>query len=385
MNNEEKKYTNPISRFFHNDSGINFLSSAFAILAGILFSFFLMLAFEPGDAFEGVGIILSAGFREGMSSLGNVVVKATPIILTGLSIGFAFKTGLFNIGATGQLTMGAFTSIYIGVHWTFLPGYSHWMVAVLGAILVGAIWGVIPGLLKAFFNVHEVVATIMLNYIAMYSVSRLVQDFVFEPLKSESQSVHPNAVIPRMFLDKIFPDSSVTGGFWLALLAVVIIYIVLNKTTFGFQLKAVGHNKDAAKYAGINEKMSVVYAMAIAGALAGLAGAVIYLTTSGAHISTTYILQPEGFDGIAVALLGLSNPFGILGAGLFLGYIKVAGLYLQTLTFKKEIIDIIISAIIYLSALSIVFRSAGRWLVAKIDKLFVKKDTEPVVETGGDE
>ncbi len=384
MKNIWKKFTTAISRFFHDDAGVSFLASTLAIFAGILFSFFLMLAFEPSDAFRGLSIILSAGFREGMSSLGNVVVKSTPIILTGLSIGFAFKTGLFNIGATGQLTVGAFASIYIGVHWTFLPGYSHWMVAVLGAIIVGAIWGVIPGILKAFFNVHEVVATIMLNYIAMYAVSRMVQDFVFESLKSESQSVHPNAVIPKMFLDKVFPDSSVTGGFWLAILAVIIIYIVLNKTTFGFQLKAVGHNKDAAKYAGINEKMSVVYAMAIAGALAGLAGAVIYLTTSGAHISTTYILQPEGFDGIAVALLGLSNPIGILGAGIFLGYIKVAGLYLQTLTFKKEIIDIIISAIIYLSALSIVFKSLGRWLVKIIDRLNAK-DPEPVAKTGGDE
>lgn len=359
------KKDNAFKAFFKGDAGISFMASSFAILAGIAFSFLLMLTFEPGDAVEGVGIIMSAGFQEGMTSLGNVVVKATPLILTGLSVGFAFKTGLFNIGATGQLTVGAFAAIYIGVHWTFLGGFQ-WVFAVLGAIIVGAIWGVIPGILKAFFNVHEVVASIMLNYVAMYAVVRLVQDYTFDSTKSESAAVNANAVIPKMGLDYIFPDSSVTGGFFLALLAVLIIYIVLQKTTFGYQLKAVGWNKDAAKYAGINDKMSIVYAMAIAGALAGLAGAVIFLTTSGARIATTYILMPEGFDGIAVALLGLSNPIGVLGAGIFLGYIKVAGLYLQTLTFKKEIIDIIISSIIYLSALAVVFRSFSKWLVNKI-------------------
>ncbi len=377
-----------LGQFFKTDAGLSFMSSAFAIFAGILFSFFLMLSFEPGDAFEGLGIILSAGFQEGMSSLGSVVVKATPLILTGLSVGFAFKTGLFNIGASGQLTMGAFAAIYIGVHWTIF-GSFQWVIAVLGALLIGALWGLIPGLLKAFFNVHEVVASIMLNYIAMYAVVRLVQDYTFDSTKSESAAVNANAVIPKMGLDWIFPDSSVTGGFFLALAAVATIYIILQKTTFGYQLKAVGHNKDAAKYAGINDKMNIVYAMAISGALAGLAGAVVYLTSSGARISTTYILASEGFDGIAVALLGLSNPIGVLGAGIFIGYIKVAGLYLQTLTFKKEIIDIIISAIIYLSALSVVFKSFSKWLIGKIspfEETNANASTEEVkVSEGGDE
>lgn len=349
-----------LSAFPRSEGGESFISSFIAILFGVLFGFLLMLMFNPADAFEGLGIILTGGFEDGASSLGKVLVNATPIIITGLSVGFAFKTGLFNIGATGQLTVGAFAAVYVGVEWTFLPAELHWVVAVLAAILAGAFWGVIPGILKAFLNVHEVVATIMLNYTAMYLVVLLVKKTVFNSLRSESLSVHPNAVIPKMGLDTIFPDSSITGGLFLAIIAVIIIYIILSKTTFGYQLKAVGFNRDAAKYAGINEKMNVVYSMAIAGGLAGLAGSIIFLTSSGIHIPTTYILMNEGFDGIAVALLGLSNPIGVLFAGIFFGYIKVGGFYLQALNFEKEIISIIIASIIYFSALAAIFKGYVR-------------------------
>lgn len=355
-----KNILTKLSNFPRTDAGESFLSSIFAIVFGVLFGFLLMLVFNPTEAFDGLWIILSGGFEDGSSSLGKVLTHATPIIITGLSVGFAFRTGLFNIGATGQLTVGAFASIYIGVNWTFLPGDLHWMAAVLGAILAGAFWGLIPGILKAFLNVHEVVATIMLNYIAMYLVVLGVKKTVFNSLRSESLNVNPNAVIPKMGLDKIFPDSAITGGLFLAIIAVIIIYIILNKTTFGYQLKAVGFNRDASKYAGINEKMNIVYSMAIAGALSGLAGSIIFLTKSGIHIPTTYVLMAQGFDGIAVALLGLSNPIGILFAGVFFGYIKVGGFYLQALSFEKEIISVIVASIIYFSALSAIFKNIVR-------------------------
>ena len=355
-----EKIFNKIIDFPRTEAGESFFSSFFAIIFGVLFGFILMLLFNPGESFQGLWIILTGGFSDGRSSIGTVLTNAAPIIITGLSVGFAFKTGLFNIGATGQLTVGAFMAIFIGVTWTWLPGNLHWMVAVLGAILAGAVWGLIPGLLKAFLNVHEVVATIMLNYIAMYLVVLGVKKTVFNSLKSESLSVNTNAVIPKFGLDKIFPDSAITGGLLLAFLAVIIIYIILKKTTFGYQLKAVGFNRDASKYAGINEKMNIVYSMAIAGALSGLAGAVIFLTHSGIHIPTTYVLMSQGFDGIAVALLGLSNPVGVLFAGVFFGYIKVGGFYLQALSFEKEIISVIIASIIYFSALSAIFKKYVR-------------------------
>ncbi len=359
------KGMNRLGKFSKTDSGESILSVILAILAGILVGFLLMLIFVPRDAFGGLGIILTGAFQKGNESFGNFLYYASPLIVTGLSVGFAFKTGLFNIGATGQFTVGGFAAILVGVRWVSLPPTFHWVVAVLIAILVGAFWGLIPGLLKAFFNVHEVVSTIMLNYTAMYLVVLGVKKLVFNQDYSESLSVTSAAVIPKMGLDWLFPDSSVSGGFFLAIIAVIIIYIVLEKTTFGFQLKAVGYNKDAAKYAGINEKLNIIYSMLIAGGLSGLAGAIVFLSKSGAHISTTYSLMTQGFDGIAVALLGLSHPIGVFASGLFFGYIKNSGFYLQSLSFSKEVIGIIVATIIYFSALAMLFRNLVKKIFAK--------------------
>lgn len=355
------------------DNGRSLLGALASVLVGLVFGFILMLIFGGLDAFTGLYYIALGPLSKGMESLGEVLAYATPIILTGLSVGFAFKTGLFNIGATGQMTVGAFAAVYIGVHWTFLPGISHWLVATLFAVLAGALWGLIPGILKAFFNVSEVVATIMLNYIAMYLVSLGVQELVWDTDRSRSMIVHINSTFPQFWLEDIFPDSGVTWGFFVAILVIVLIYILLNKTTIGFQLKAVGYNKDSAKYAGINEKYNVVLAMVIAGALAGLAGATIYLTQSNESLKSTYELLPQGFDGIAVSLLGLSNPIGIFFSGLFIAYITKAGFYMQTLSFEKEVIQIIISSIIYASALSVLFKE---YIVKWVKKSKDKKEQE---------
>lgn len=363
-----------IKKGSRSDSGISLFASIFAILSGLMFGFLLILfMFGPGQAFRGIFIIFTGGFSDGFKSFGDALNVAVPIIVTGLSVGFAFKTGLFNIGATGQMTAGAMLAIYVGVHWTWLPGHLHWMVAILAAMFGGAVWGFIPGFLKARFNVHEVVATIMLNYIMMYTAFVFTRSFIFDVDKSQSLSVAETAALPSMFMDKLFPGSELNGGFIIAILAVVVIYIVLQKTTFGFQLKAVGYNKDAAKYAGINEKRSIIYSMMIAGALAGLAGALIYLRLGADHYSIKgYLLLPQGFDGIAVALLGLSHPIGVFASGIFFGYIRTAGFYLQSPTFSTEVIDIIIASIIYLSALSIIFRT------------FAKKILKVQDVTGGD-
>jgi general nucleoside transport system permease protein len=363
------------AKFASKESGGTILSSVFSVIAGLLFGLILMLIFSPKDALRGLEIIITGAFQNGNTSFGNWFYMAGPIIITGLSVGFAFKTGLFNIGATGQFTMGAFTAVYIAIVWTWLPGGLHWIVAVIGAIVAGAVWGFIPGLLKAIFNVHEVVSTIMLNYVALYFVRwgiKLPQ--VFDGL-SKTKVIPADAVIPKMGLQWLFPDSSVTGGIFLAILAFVIIYIVLEKTTFGYQLKAVGFNKDAAKYAGINEKKGIIYSMVIAGALAGLAGAVAYLTGAGKHLVTGDGLLSEGFDGIAVALLGNSSPIGVLIAGFFFGYLKNAGFYLQLLELNKELIQIIIASIIYFSALALLFRN--------LVKSIFKRHVVPL--DGGDE
>lgn len=352
-------------------TSIKALSSIAAIIAGLLVGLIIMLIANPGVAIPGFLTILAGGFNRGLSSMGDMLYYAVPIILTGLSVAFAFRTGLFNIGATGQLTVGAFTAVYIGYNWTFL-GPVHWVVALIGGMVAGAIWGSIPGLLKAYRNVHEVVATIMLNYIAMYLVKILIVTTIYSSSSNEAHSPAESARLPMFFLDIIFPGrSSVNGGIFIAILAVIVIHILLNKTTFGYELKSVGHNRSAARYAGMNEKRNIVLSMTIAGALAGLGGALMFLV-GGKNMEPVNSLLQEGFTGIAIALLGLSSPIGVFFAGIFYGSLQQGGYYLQTFDFEPQIIDIIIAVIIYFAALALFFQ---RFVADWVGKL-IEKDVE---------
>ncbi|MFW5895015.1 MAG: ABC transporter permease, partial [Bacillota bacterium] len=333
-----------------NPNIIKALSSIFAIVAGLLVGLIIMFIANPSGAIPGFFTILAGGFNRGLRSMGDMLYYATPIILTGLSVAFAFRTGLFNIGATGQLTVGAFVAVYIGYNWTFL-GPVHWVIALLGGALAGALWGAIPGLLKAFRNVHEVVASIMLNYVAMWLVRILILGTIYAG-SNEAHSPAESAQLPMFFLDSIFPArSSVNGGILITILVVIIIHIILNKTTLGYELKSVGFNRNAARYAGMNEKRNIVLSMTIAGALAGLAGAIIFLVGDKTLAPARSLLQ-EGFTGIAIALLGLASPIGVFFAGVFYGSLEQGGYYLQTFEFEPQIIDIIIAVIIYFAALA---------------------------------
>lgn len=349
---------------------IGFLSSLFAIVAGLLLGFIILLSSNPSEALSGFATILTGPLTHGAKGVGQVFYYATPVILTGLSVGFAFKTGLFNIGASGQFIVGAFAAVVVGIKGEAL-GSAQWVVALLAAVLAGAIWGAIPGLVKAYFNVNEVIACIMTNYIGMYMVNYLVSTnkTLYDKIHNYSKSVADTANIPKMGLDKIFADSSVNGGFFIAVIAAILVYILLEKTTFGYELKAAGFNKDASKYAGMNEKRNIVLSMAIAGALSALAGALLYLAGSGKHIEIVDALADEGFTGISVALLGLSNPIGILLAGIFIAYITAGGFYLQLLNFSTEVIDIIIAVIIYFSAFSLFVRV----FITKLQKRKIEK------------
>jgi ABC-type uncharacterized transport system permease subunit len=330
-------------------------ASVISILIGFAFGFFVLLASNPGNAIGGFLTILSGGFSEGMKGTGNVLYFATPIILTGLSVGFAFRTGLFNIGAPGQFIIGAFAAIYIGVRWQFIPPSVLWIVALLGAAIAGGLWAMVPGLLKSFRNVNEVISSIMMNYIGMYIVNYLVVQTVFDSAKNQSITPYA-ATVPKFGLNLIFPDSSINFGFVIAVAAAIIIYIVLQKTTFGFELKACGFNRHASEYAGMNSKRNIWMSMLIAGALAGLGGGLLYLAGSGKHIQVVDVLAAEGFNGISVALLGLSNPIGIIFAGIFIAYITMGGFYMQLYRYAPEVISIMIAVIIYLSAFSLFFK-----------------------------
>ena len=356
---------------FQIKSASSAVSSLIAIVVGLLAGFLILLISNPANAFQGLWIILKGGFNNGAKGVGQVLYYATPIIVTGLSVGFAFKTGLFNIGAPGQLMVGGFVSVLVGVNCEFL-GAFHWVVALLAGMAAGGLWALIPGIFKARFNVNEVISCIMLNYIGMYGINYLIKNMkgpngylIYDQLKNQTMNVATTAAIPKFGLDKIFYNmrgnyvdvSSVNGGIIIAIVLAVIIYIVLQKTTFGYELKACGLNKDASRYAGINENRAIILSMVIAGALSGVAGALMYLApASGLHIHVQEVLSAEGFNGIPVALLGLSNPIGIIFAGLFVAYINVGGSYLQNLQYMKEVIDIIIAIIIYFSAFSLFVR-----------------------------
>ncbi|MDF2948780.1 MAG: transporter permease [Sedimentibacter sp.] len=355
----------PISKW-----GISFFSAVAAIVIGLLFGFIILLISNSKEAVPGFIAILQGGFADGAKGIGDVLYNATPIILTGLSVGFAFKTGLFNIGASGQFTMGAFAAIFIGIKFSFLPGHLHWIVALIGAMVAGGLWGLLPGILKAFTNVHEVISSIMMNYIGMYLVNMMIVDYVHDKIKNQSLPVAKTAILPKAGLDKLFETNNLNIGILIAILAVIVIYIILNKTTFGFELKACGLSPTASKYAGINAKRNIILSMVIAGALSGLGGGLLYLAGSGKYLQVVDMLAPQGFNGISVALLGMSHPIGILFAGLFIAHLTVGGVNIQLYSFVPEVIDIIIAVIIYCGAFALMFKN----IILKLNKRGTKEE-----------
>lgn len=369
---------NKLNKLIRSEGFNSAMSSIFAILIGLAFGFIILLISNPSQAVRGFGIILQGGFSTGAKGIGQVFYFAAPLILTGLSVGFAFKTGLFNIGSPGQFIMGAFAAVFVGVKCTFLPAPFHWIVALLAAAIVGGLWALIPGILKAYYNVHEVISTIMMNYIGMYLCNMLVKLYIYDSNKSMSQNCLVSADLPKWGLDKVFVNvtgtykdiSTVNGGIIIAIIIAILIYIILNKTIFGYELKACGFNSSASKYAGINEKRNIILSMVISGALSGLGGGLLYLSgVNGRHIKVVDVLAVEGFNGIPVALLALSNPIGIIFSAIFISYLTLGGNYLQTLNFMPEVIDIIIACIIYFSAFALFFRSI-------LPKILKKKDSK---------
>ncbi len=371
----------------NGDATGSVLASIVSILIGIAFGFVILLITDPSNALDGLVRILAGGFTGGAKGVGQVLYLATPIIMTGLSVGFAFKTGLFNIGASGQFTIGGAVAIVIGVNMEMTTPF-HWIFAILAAAFAGFVWGCVPGLLKAYCNVHEVIASIMMNYIGMYLGLFLVRTRAYNSAMHVSADIKETATLPKAGLDKIFSttignftdSSAVSLGIVIAIVFAIITHIVINKTTFGYELKACGHNPQASKYAGINAKKNIVLAMSIAGMLAGIGGALVYLTGEGGrNMQIIEELAAEGFNGIPVALLGLSHPIGIIFSGIFVAYLTQGGSYLQMIGYMPELIEIIIACIIYFSAFSLLFR---QFFSKKIDKLINNKITDKPEKRG---
>jgi len=235
------------------------------------------------------------------------------------------------------------------------------LAATLAAMLGGALWGLLPGVLKAWRNVHEVVSCIMMNYIGVHLVNWLIPATgIYNPLRNETVRVAGHAVVPGMGLDRIFQAdgraSGANGGIFIAVCAAAVLYVVWEKTTLGYELKTCGYNKTAAQYAGINTNRSVITAMAASGALAGLGGALHYLSDPGQSLKVLETLASEGFNGIPAALLAHNHPIGIVFSGLFIGCLRVGGFGTQAYNFASQVVDMIISVIIYFSAFSLLAR-----------------------------
>lgn len=369
-------FKNKLAVILGKEVFLNIFSSFMAVIIGLLLGLIILLISNVHDAFPAFITMLSGGFSGGARGMGQVIYTATPLILTGLSVGFAFKNGLFNIGASGQFIIGAYAAVLVAIKCTFIHPSIHWAAALTASFIAGGIWAYLPGLLKARFNVNEVISSIMMNYIGMYLANYLVTITVYDMLKNQSQNIPVSASVPGIGLDILFRGSSANGGFFIAIAVVIIIYIILSKTVFGFELKACGFNKNASRYAGINEKRNIILSMVIAGALAGLGGGLLYLSGIGKHIEVVDVLAEEGFMGIPIALLGLSHPAGILIAGLFIAHITVGGFYMQIYNFTPEIIEIIIASIIYFSAFALLFKSIVGFISKKIKKADYKNSND---------
>ncbi|MBQ8503994.1 MAG: ABC transporter permease [Clostridia bacterium] len=383
LNSKAKESASPLLK----NEGIKSVSaSLLSIMAGLLVGGAITvivalindeISFKAG--LEGLKLIFFGLFSTGRDisgnltfgfnpvNIGNLLFRATPVIMTGLSVAVAFKTGLFNIGAPGQYLMGTAASLFIAltIPSSSVPTWIIWLLALIGGMAAGALWGAIPGALKAYLNINEVLACIMTNWIAANLVTWF---FESSNLRNGNESGKIGYIMPtsangvvtaKLGLDRIFPGSQVNGGILVAIIFAILVYVMIYKTTLGYSMKACGSNKHAAEYAGIKSKRMLVLSMAIAGALSGGGASLYYLSGNTEFFHATYQSLPaEGFNGIPIALLAANNPIGVIFSGLFMSMLNIAGQQLKNLTaYNEYITDIIIAAIVYLSAFSLVIKA----------------------------
>ena len=353
------------------------LSSLISILIGLIVGAIVVLIVGLTNskigvkgALEGVRLIFAGILSTGRSggqltwgfnavSIGNMLFRAMPLVMTGLSVAVAFKTGLFNIGAPGQYLMGTMVSLMLalGIPTTSVPAWLVWIIAFLGGMLAGAVWGAIPGIVKAFLNINEVLACIMTNWIAANLVTWAFDGSRFRNLVESTKSSYiyktsfNGVATPKLGLDKLFPGSQVNAGILVAVLLAVLMYILMNKTTLGYKLKAVGFNRFAAEYGGISSNREILTALTISGMLSGLGGA-CQVMGMGQRISQFSSQEGFGFQGITVALIASSNPIGCIFSGLFYGAMKYGGSQLTLVNAPSEIVNIIMGTIIFFIAIA---------------------------------
>ncbi len=369
-----------------NSAVQSLIASLLCIVVGLLIGYIVLLCINPAGAADSILAVIKNFLNSSRANLrvkylGNTLVKTAPLLMCSLSVLFAYKVGLFNIGAAGQFVVGSCASLIaaLGFGW-------NWLFCLLFAILVGAVYGAIVGLLKAYCNVNEVISGIMLNWIGLYAANMILTG-VKEPTSPYTlhlTSEAPQAILPSLGLEKLFNNNQyVTIAIPLSILLAIIIYVLLEKTKLGYELRATGNNKNAAKYAGMAEKRNIILTLVIAGALAAMGGAFLYLTDYEQWSCSQSSVPGMGFNGIAAAFLGGLNPIGSILSSYFIQHITNGGAYVDLTKYSSQISDLISSIIIYLCGFVLFIKYAINSGIAKREeKQAAKQKTDSVEETG---
>lgn len=353
------------------------IASLLCILIGLLVGYIVLLIINPAGAGKAILAIVKnflyyPSAAAATKYFGTTLVKASALLMCSLSVLFAYKVGLFNIGAAGQYVVGAGACLFFGLNFG-MP----WYVCLLAAVIVAALVGGISGALKAYFNVNEVISCIMLNWIGLYCVNMLLSQVKEQstPYTKSLSSTNKSALIPNMGLDKLFSDNEfVTVGVLLAVIMAIVVWIVLEKTKFGYELKATGMNKHAAKYCGMREKRNIILTMMIAGGLSGFGAGIFYLTGIEQWMVQQTTVPAMGFNGIAAAFLGGLHPIGTIFASYFIQHITSGGTYVDKTMYCTQISDLISAFIIYLCGFVLFFKIwLNRFLDKRDEKLAAKE------------
>ena len=355
------------------------LASLLCIVLGLFLGYLVLLLINPAGAGEAILTVIKnfMTYNRPASQLkyfGNTLVKTAPLLMCALAILFAYKVGLFNIGAAGQYCAGVALSLYaaLGLGWSWLP-------CMLLAICGGAILGGISGLLKSYCNVNEVISGIMLNWIVLYLTNMLLTNVKEEtsPYTFVLAHKNPSAVLPTLGLGSLLNDNQYVGlALPLSILAAVLVWVVLEKTRFGYELRATGNNKNAAKYCGMAEKRNIILTLVISGALAGMGAAMLYLTGYEQWQCSTSSVPGMGFNGIAAAFLGGLNPFGTILASFFIQHITAGGAYVDKTMYCAQISDLISALIIYLCGFVLFMKYAMNSAISKREEKAALKERE---------
>jgi simple sugar transport system permease protein len=342
------------NRFF------NILVPLISVVTGIIAGAIIMLIYGYNPV-KGYLALWNGAFGDAYF-FGETIRQVTPYILTGLAVAFAFRAGLFNIGAEGQLIAGWLAAVWVGT--TFeAPMFIHLPLALLAAALAGALFAFIPGFLKARLGVHEVIVTIMFNYIALFGANAIIRNVLTERA-DKTERIAPTASLASDWLQVITSYSRVHYGIFIALLAAFIMWFIMEKTTIGYEIRSVGFNRFASEYAGMSVNKNIILAMVISGVFAGLAGSMEGLGTFG-NMSVQGGFSNLGFDGIAVALLGANTAIGVILAAILFGVLKVGALNMPTEAgVPSELVDVIIAFIIFFVASSYIIR----WALLRLRK-----------------